>query len=139
MLGVGYRLDHSPLMIAMEKGAEGHTLHGGAVTEAGEPAWTLAYEFRHGQMRNQLLTVCLQLSHAAPGDGGFCVVPGSHKANFPVPPVFAALQTRAALTSRPHGWLTLCGSHRRSLISRMTRCAASTTPLARRVVAPDAG
>ena len=28
LLGVGYRLDHSPLLIAMDKGAEGHTLHG---------------------------------------------------------------------------------------------------------------
>ncbi len=91
LLGPGYRLDHSPLMIAMERGAEGHTLHGGAVTEAGEPAWPLAYEFRHGQMRNQLLTACMQLSPANPGDGGFCVVPGSHKSNFPVPPALADL------------------------------------------------
>ena len=53
-------LDHSPLMIAQERGSEGHTLHGGAVTEAGEPAWPLAYEFRHGHMRNQLLTVCIE-------------------------------------------------------------------------------
>jgi hypothetical protein len=35
LLGVGYRLDHSPLLIAMAKGSEGHTLHGGAVTESG--------------------------------------------------------------------------------------------------------
>jgi ectoine hydroxylase-related dioxygenase (phytanoyl-CoA dioxygenase family) len=91
LLGVGYRLDHSPLMITQEKGAEGHTLHGGAVTESGEPAWPLAYEFRHGQMRNQLLTVCMQLQDAGPGDGGFCVVPGSHKSNYPVPPDLADL------------------------------------------------
>lgn len=91
LLGVGYRLDHSPLLISQEKGAEGHTLHGGAVTEAGEPAWTLAYDFRNGQMRNQLLTVCMQLRDAGPGDGGFCVVPGSHKSNYPVPPAMADL------------------------------------------------
>ena len=40
-------------------------------------------------MRNQLITVCLQLSDTRPGDGGFCIVPGSHKANYPVPPTFA--------------------------------------------------
>ena len=91
LVGVGYRLDHSPLLIAQEKGAEGHTLHGGAVTESGEPAWPLAYSFRHGHMRNQLLTVCMQLSEAGQGDGGFCAVPGSHKANFPVPPALADL------------------------------------------------
>ncbi|KAH8052631.1 phytanoyl-CoA dioxygenase [Aureococcus anophagefferens] len=38
LMGVGYRLDHSPLLLGMEKGSEGHTLHGGAITEAGEPA-----------------------------------------------------------------------------------------------------
>lgn len=91
LLGVGYRLDHSPLMIAQERGAEGHTLHGGAVTESGEPAWPLMYSFHHGQMRNQLLTVCMQLADAGPTDGGFCVVPGSHKSNFPVPPAMADL------------------------------------------------
>ena len=91
LLAPGYRLDHSPLMIAMEKGAEGHTLHGGAVTEAGEPAWPLAYQYSHGQMRAQLLTVCMQLSPAHAGDGGFCIVPGSHKANFSVPPALADL------------------------------------------------
>ena len=69
LLAPGYRLDHSPLMIAMEKGAEGHTLHGGAITEAGEPAWPLAYQYSHGQMRAQLLTVCMQLSPAHAGDG----------------------------------------------------------------------
>jgi len=91
LLGVGYRLDHSPLMIAMEKGSEGHTLHGGSITESGEPAWPLMYDCRNGMMRNQLLTVCLQLHDAAEGDGGFCVVPGSHKANFAVPPELADL------------------------------------------------
>jgi len=89
LLGVGYRLDHSPLLIAMEKGSEGHTLHGGAVTEAGEPAWSLAYECRQGHIRNQLLTVSVQLTPCEAGAGGYCVVPGSHKSNFPVPPPLA--------------------------------------------------
>ena len=26
---LGYRLDHSPLLILMKEGSEGHTLHGG--------------------------------------------------------------------------------------------------------------
>ena len=33
IIGVGYRLDHSPLLLHQTKGAEGHTLHGGAVEE----------------------------------------------------------------------------------------------------------
>jgi len=91
LLGVGYRLDHSPLMIAQEKGSEGHTLHGGAITEAGEPAWPLAYDCRHGHIKCQLLTVCMQLADAPAGAGGFSVVPGSHKSNFSVPPELADL------------------------------------------------
>ena len=42
-------------------------------------------------MRAQLLTVCMQLMPSRAGDGGFCIVPGSHKANFPVPPALADL------------------------------------------------
>ena len=42
-------------------------------------------------MRAQLLTVCMQLAPARAGDGGFCIVPGSHKANFSVPPALADL------------------------------------------------
>jgi ectoine hydroxylase-related dioxygenase (phytanoyl-CoA dioxygenase family) len=91
LVGVGYRLDHSPLLIVQKSGSEGHTLHGGAVTEAGDPAWPLAYSFRHGQMRNQLLSVGMQLTDAPAGAGGFCAVPGSHKSNFPVPPALADL------------------------------------------------
>ena len=30
LMGAGYRLDHSPLLLGMEKGSAGHTLHGGA-------------------------------------------------------------------------------------------------------------
>ena len=88
LMGAGYRLDHSPLLLAMEKGAEGHTLHGGAVTEAGEPAWPLRYECVGGQMRNQLLTVCLQL-RGPPAPAAFAD-PGS-TVNFPIPPALADL------------------------------------------------
>ena len=42
-------------------------------------------------MRAQLLTVCMQLTPSRAGDVGFCIVPGSHKANFPVPPALADL------------------------------------------------
>jgi len=33
----------------------------------------------------------MQLTPSRAGDGGFCIVPGSHKANFPVPPALADL------------------------------------------------
>lgn len=31
IIGEGYRLDHSPLVIAQEKGSEGFSLHGGSI------------------------------------------------------------------------------------------------------------
>lgn len=34
----------------------------------------------------------VQLTPARSGDGGFCVVPGSHKSNFPVPPALADME-----------------------------------------------
>lgn len=80
-IGKGYRLDHSPLLISMKEGSEGHTLHGGAVSETGAPA----YDCRQGSIRTQLLTISINLTPTGPGDGGFCIVPGSHKANFPTP------------------------------------------------------
>lgn len=101
LLGVGYRLDHSPLLLHQTKGAEGHTLHGGAVEEAGGPAWPLQYQFAHGKMRTALLTVCMQLTDTGPRDGGFCVVPGSHKANFPTPPGLADCTEHAEHVQQP--------------------------------------
>ena len=86
LLGEGYRLDHSPLVIGMQKGSNGHTLHGGAVdASTNEPAWNIAYECRNQCIRTQLLTVSVALSDVHAGDGGFCVVPGSHKSNFAPP------------------------------------------------------
>ena len=40
-------------------------------------------------MRNSLLGVSVQLSTTKEGDGGFCILRGSHKSNFPCPVGFA--------------------------------------------------
>lgn len=85
ILGGGYRLDHSPLVIEMHKGSNGHTLHGGGVDASGKPAWHIAYECRNQAIRTQLLTVSVALTDVNAGDGGYCVVPGSHKSNFSPP------------------------------------------------------
>jgi len=101
LLGLGYRLDHSPLLIAMVKGSEGHTLHGGAIGENGEPAWNIGYQCRQGVIRSELLTVCVQLSDTQRGDGGFCILPGSHKSNFPVPASIADFSDHNELIVQP--------------------------------------
>lgn len=88
LLGAGYRLDHSPLIITQETGADGFSLHGGPLTSAGEFEPTLQYRCVNGKMWNSLLAVSVVLTDHNPGDGGFCVLRGSHKLNFPVPPEF---------------------------------------------------
>jgi ectoine hydroxylase-related dioxygenase (phytanoyl-CoA dioxygenase family) len=85
ILGAGYRLDHSPLVLAMEKGSNGHTLHGGGMDLNGKPNWDISYDCRNQCIRTPLVNVTVALSDVNAGDGGFCVVPGSHKSNFPPP------------------------------------------------------
>ena len=100
-VGAGYRLDHLPFLIRMEKGSEGHAFHGGAVTPHGAPAWPLGYQCAHGEVRCSLLAVSLCLTDVAPGDGGFCIVPGSHKANFACPPAMLAYEAHEERVVQP--------------------------------------
>lgn len=84
LLGPGYRMDHLPFIILQNRGSEGFSLHGGPlIKDKFNP--TLQYRCVNGQMYNSLLAMSVQLADHNPGDGGFCVVPGSHKMNFPVP------------------------------------------------------
>jgi hypothetical protein len=89
LLGDGYRLDHQPLLIAQDGDSEGFKLHGGPLTSSGQFNPELQYRFSGGTMWNSLLAVSVQLTDHGPGDGGFCVVRGSHKLNLPVPDDFA--------------------------------------------------
>jgi hypothetical protein len=82
LLGGGYRLDHDPLLIAMDKGDGGHYLHGGAVERQD---FSQTYAFKFGKMFCGLTVVEFQLADEGPGDGGLAAIPGSHKANFPLP------------------------------------------------------
>jgi len=85
LMGTGYRMDHLPLIILQDKGSEGFALHGGRIDHTGSYAPHLAYSFAHGVMHNPLLGVSVQLCDHGPGDGGFVVLKGSHKANLPTP------------------------------------------------------
>ena len=79
--GIGFRLDHGPLLIAGEIGSEGHRLHG-----AGEPfAPHIWYHQQNGRIFCSGVTVTWQLADVNEGDGGFAIVPGSHKAAEPTP------------------------------------------------------
>jgi ectoine hydroxylase-related dioxygenase (phytanoyl-CoA dioxygenase family) len=86
ILGKGYRMDHLPLILAQNKGSEGFQLHGGTVDcTSGEYNPHLAYHCHHGTIRSSLLGCNVILEDHNPGDGGFCIVPGSHKSNFKMP------------------------------------------------------
>jgi hypothetical protein len=85
LCGEGYRLDHQPLIIASDKGAEGFSLHGGSMDPKGNYVPYLAYHCMHGRMYNNLLACSVSLVDHPKGSGGFVVVRGSHKANFPIP------------------------------------------------------
>jgi ectoine hydroxylase-related dioxygenase (phytanoyl-CoA dioxygenase family) len=86
ILGKGYRMDHLPMILAQNAGSEGFQLHGGTVDcSSGEYNPHLAYHCHHGMIRSALLGCNVILRDHNPGDGGFCVVPGSHKSNFKMP------------------------------------------------------
>lgn len=80
LCGADLRYDHGHIL-AMRKGAGSLELHGG-----GTPfRWDSFYEVRDGRMLNGLTAVAISLVDASVDDGGFCCIPGSHKANYPCP------------------------------------------------------
>ncbi|HET6387327.1 MAG TPA: phytanoyl-CoA dioxygenase family protein [Armatimonadota bacterium] len=80
LLGEGFRLDHEYGMY-MGPGIKGLGLHGGGAPFSSDQF----YHCQNGKISNGLTVVSYALTDVAPGDGGFCCVPGSHKANFPCP------------------------------------------------------
>ncbi len=81
ILGPGWRLDHGVACFIGNKGAEGLMLHGSGQHSFG-PSF---YAYSNGQMWSGMISVEYALTRAYEEDGGFCVIPGSHKANFPYP------------------------------------------------------
>ena len=72
ILGDGYRLDHGPLLLAMDPGCEGGVLHhGGAdITD-----FSMQYEFKNNRIMTGLTVVEYLLADEGPGDGGVCGAP----------------------------------------------------------------
>ena len=97
MSGKGFRLDHGPLMIGAEDGTEGHILHG-----AGEPfSQSTWYHHQNGRMFCRGVTVAWQLYDVNDGDGGFAVVPGSHKSQFRTPKGVRTVEDSMGLVVQP--------------------------------------
>jgi Phytanoyl-CoA dioxygenase (PhyH) len=81
VLGRGWHLDHHPEVLDCLPGTDGQVIHFGQhFMQAG--AW---YVWRAGAMRSGMVVVEYLLADQPEGRGGFCAIPGSHKANFPRP------------------------------------------------------
>ena len=80
VVGVDVRLDHA-YGIAMAPSTTGLGLHG--------PAWPFDpaqyYVYRAGTIRSGLVAFSWSLSGGGPGAGGFGCIPGSHRAEEPLP------------------------------------------------------
>lgn len=85
LCGVGHRLDHKPILFVQSSGGEGFDLHGGAVTGDGKFNFPISYHCHSGEIVCNLINVAVQLTDTPNGAGGFVVIPGSHKSNFPPP------------------------------------------------------
>jgi hypothetical protein len=85
-LGSTFRLDNIVAVLARRVPGETPTfrLHnGGAPFNPTE-----FYLVRDGHIFNSMIAISYALTDSGPSDGGFGLVPGSHKAAFPIPPVF---------------------------------------------------
>lgn len=98
MLGPGWRMDHSPTVFIAEPGAEGLVLHGSTSVA---PDHAATYDYANGQMRCGLISVEFNLTDQEEGDGGFAAIPGSHKANFRLPPQIARWDQDRELVRNP--------------------------------------
>ena len=80
--GRGWKMDHSPFTLTGGKGTEGLRIHGSTNVRFDGSQY---YTYRNGQMRCGMVVCQYQLADVDEGDGGLCVIPGSHKANFTAP------------------------------------------------------
>jgi hypothetical protein len=82
LLGQGFRMDHAPLLLTQGEGAGSGNLHrvGAADGKSGFDPHAY-YVYARDRMFCGLTVVSWQLVDVPEGAGGFCAVPGSHKAN----------------------------------------------------------
>ena len=82
LLGPGYRMSGPPRLIVMDQGCAGHYMHGGQVDRQ---VFEHTYTAKFGHIYCGLLLVEFPLADEGPGQGGLALIPGGHKANYPIP------------------------------------------------------
>ena len=82
LMGRGWKLDHGVDVLSSTAGCEGLKLHGSDNTTFNGSRF---YAYQNGTIRCGLIVCQYYLTDVNPGDGGLCVIPGSHKANFSCP------------------------------------------------------
>lgn len=95
--GPGFRLDHGPWLLGATKGTEGHRLHG-AATPFNPATW---YHQQNGGIHCRGVTVAWQLADCNDGDGGFCIIPGSHKSREPMPSELITIEDAMGVVVQP--------------------------------------
>ena len=76
-----FRIDHINVHTHVKEGFAGGSLHGGWKGTGGSQFSS----YHDGRFYNGLVSVSFELFDTHPNDGGFACIPGSHKANLPLP------------------------------------------------------
>jgi ectoine hydroxylase-related dioxygenase (phytanoyl-CoA dioxygenase family) len=98
LLGPKFRIDHAYGMAMRESGERGGE---GLHHEAGMFNHGAYYVTHRDRMHNGLIVVSWALTDAPLGSGGFCCIPGSHKALFPTPKGWHAVEGNPVVKQVP--------------------------------------
>lgn len=98
MIGAGYRVTQNTALCHV-KGSSGQMLHAG---NANPTSIGKYYEMVNGRSHTKsAINVAWQLTDVGPDDGGFVVVPGSHKSCYPLPHSVRVCNERAPIRHVP--------------------------------------
>lgn len=97
LLGRGWRMDMEPHVFHSVKGTRGQLLHGGYPHfQSGH-----YYHCANGLIRNGMVVVEFLLTDQNSGEGGFAVIPGSHKSNFVRPQSISMMEEDTHVVVNP--------------------------------------
>ena len=100
MIGAGYRVTQNTALCHV-KGSSGQMLHSG---NANPTCIGKHYEMVNGRVHTRTgINVAWQLNDVGPDDGGFVVVPGTHKSRYPLPHSVRTCNERTPIRHVPMG------------------------------------